>query len=97
MFVDILLKSFGGPKTSPRTRSIVQIIFSFWSFEISEGILRNHNFFIGLDGFSNNCFYIFGPIWIIIVFILTTLLKLSKLQLFSLGPCCQICRVTEEA
>ena len=31
----------GGPKKSPRTSSIVQIIFSFWSFEISEGILRN--------------------------------------------------------
>ena len=31
----------GGPKRSPRTSSIVQIIFSFWSFEISEGILRN--------------------------------------------------------
>ena len=31
----------GGPKKSPRTSSIVQIIFSFWSFEIGEGILRN--------------------------------------------------------
>ena len=31
----------GGPKKSPHTSSIVQIIFSFWSFEISEGILRN--------------------------------------------------------
>ena len=31
----------GGPKKSPRTSSLVQIIiFSFWSFEISEGILR---------------------------------------------------------
>ena len=30
-----------GPKKSPRTSSIVQIIFSFWSFEISESILRN--------------------------------------------------------
>ena len=29
----------GGPKKSPRTSSIVQIIFSFWFFEISEGIL----------------------------------------------------------
>ena len=26
----------GGPKKSPRTSSIVQVIFSFWSFEISE-------------------------------------------------------------
>ena len=31
----------GGPKKSPRTSSIVQIIYSFWSFEISEDILRN--------------------------------------------------------
>ena len=39
----------GGPKKSPRTSSIVQIIFSFRSFEISEGILRNQKFIIGLD------------------------------------------------
>ena len=32
---------WGGPKKSPRTSPIVQIIFSFWSFEIREGILRN--------------------------------------------------------
>ena len=30
----------GGRKRSPSTSSIVQNIFSFWSFEISEGILR---------------------------------------------------------
>ena len=43
----------GGPKKSPRTSSIVQIIFSLWSFEISEGILRNQKFIIGSDSFSN--------------------------------------------
>ena len=37
----------GGPKKSPRTSSIVQVIFSFWSFEISEDILRNQKYFIG--------------------------------------------------
>ena len=37
----------GGPKKSPRTSSIVQVIFSFWSFEISEDIVRTQNFFIG--------------------------------------------------
>ena len=37
----------GGPKKSPRTSSIVQVIFSFWSFEISEYVLRNQNFIIG--------------------------------------------------
>ena len=31
----------GGRKTSPRTSTIVQFIFHFWSFEISERILRN--------------------------------------------------------
>ena len=37
----------GGPKKSPRTSSIVQVIFSFWSFEIIEDILRNQKFIIG--------------------------------------------------
>ena len=43
----------GGPKKSLRTSSIVHIIFSFWSFEISEGILNYQKFIIGLDTFSN--------------------------------------------
>ena len=43
----------GGLKKSPRTSSVVQIIFSFWYFEISEGILRNEKIIIGLDSFSN--------------------------------------------
>ena len=30
----------GGPKKSPRTSSIVQVIFCFWSFEISEDNMR---------------------------------------------------------
>ena len=46
----------GGPKKFPRTSSIVQIIFSFFSFEISESILRNQKYFIGLDSFSYQCF-----------------------------------------
>ena len=33
----------GGPKKSPRTSSIVQAIFSFWSFEISEDIQNSRN------------------------------------------------------
>ena len=37
-----------------------QIIFSFWSFEISEGILRNQKCIIGL-----NSFHIFGSVLII--------------------------------
>ena len=31
----------GSPKKQPRTSSIVQFIFFFWSFEISENDLRN--------------------------------------------------------
>ena len=37
---------------SPRISSIVQIIFSFWPFEISGDILRNQKSIIGLDSFS---------------------------------------------
>ena len=46
----------GGRKKSPRTSSIVQIIFSFWFFEVSDDILRNQKFIIGLDSFSNQRF-----------------------------------------
>ena len=38
----------GGPKSS-----ILQIIFSFWSLEISESILRNQKIFIDVDSFFN--------------------------------------------
>ena len=46
---------------SPRTSSIVQLIFSFWSFEISDGILRNQKTIIGLDSFSNQSLIYFAP------------------------------------
>ena len=39
-----------------RTSPIVQILFSSWSFESSEDILRNQKFIIGLDLFSNQRF-----------------------------------------
>ena len=51
----------GGRKKSPRTSSIVQIIFSFWSFEISGGILRNQKIIIGLDSFSNQHLIYLAP------------------------------------
>ena len=51
----------GGPKTFSRTTSIVQIIFSFRSFEISESILRNQKIIIGLDSFSNQNLIYFAP------------------------------------
>ena len=47
------LRPCGGPSKSPRTSSIVQVIFSFGSFEISEGILGNQKLIIGQDSFSN--------------------------------------------
>ena len=53
--------------------SAVQIIFSFLSFEISEDILRNQKFINSLPKFN-----IFGPNWIILVFVLTTLLKVAN-------------------
>ena len=87
--------SCGGRKTFPRTLFIVQIIFSFWSFGVSEGILRNQ--IIGCDSISNQRFNIFGPIWILLVIVSTALVKDAKLQGFALASCCQIYRVTEEA
>ena len=67
----------------PRTSSIVQIIFSFWSFEISVCILRNQKFIIGLDSFLINFYiHVIGSVWIILVI----LLKVAKLQYFSLAP-----------
>ena len=44
------------PKMFPRTSSIVQIIFSFWSFEISGDIVNNLKITIGLDTFCNQRF-----------------------------------------
>ena len=63
---------------SPSTSSIVQIIFSFRSFYISDGILSNQKFIIGLDSYSNRCFNVFGTIWILLVFLSTVLLKDAK-------------------
>ena len=45
--------SCGGPRKSVRTSSVVRILFFFWSFEISEGILRNKKIMTSLDSFSN--------------------------------------------
>ena len=56
----------GGRKTFPRTSTIVQFIFHFWCFEISEHILRNQNFIIGLDSYSRQRFIYLDPILIYI-------------------------------
>ena len=63
--------------------AIVQIIFSFWSFEISEDILRNQKLIIGKGSFSYQHFIYFGSVWIILVFVLTILLKVAILQYFT--------------
>ena len=41
--------SCGGPETSPCASSIVQIIFSFLSFVISDDIFGNQKFMLSLD------------------------------------------------
>ena len=46
----------GGRKTSPRTSTVVQFIFNFCPFEISEHILRSQNLMIGLDSYSRQLF-----------------------------------------
>ena len=51
----------GGRRTSPRTSTIVQFIFYFWSFEISVNLLRNQKYMIGLDFYSRQVFNYFGP------------------------------------
>ena len=56
---------YGSCKRSPRTSTIVQFIFHFWSFEISKRILRNPNLIIGLDSYSRRFIYL-DPILIYI-------------------------------
>ena len=45
---------------SPRTSSIVQVIFSFWCFEISEDILRNQNLLLVKIHFLTNIYHIWS-------------------------------------
>ena len=52
----------GGRKTSPRTSTIGQFIFYFWSFEIIVNILRNQKQMIGLDSYSRQVYTYLDPI-----------------------------------
>ena len=72
----------GGRKTSPRTSTIVQFIFHFWSFEISERILRNQKLnWFRLIFLTVFLFIYLDRIWIYIsVFESTAYLKFTKLQ-----------------
>ena len=56
------------------------LFFSFWSFEINKGILRNQKVVIGLDSFSNQRLRYLLFFFILLVFVSTTLLKVAKLQ-----------------
>ena len=56
----------GGRKTFPRTSTIVQFVFYFWSFEISVNILRNQKYMIGLDSYSRQVSNNLDPILIYI-------------------------------
>ena len=58
---DIFLRVKNGKK-SPRTSTIVQFIFYFWSFEISVNILRNQKYMIGLDSSSRQVSNYLDPI-----------------------------------
>ena len=52
---------YGGPKKSTRTSSIVQIIFSLWSFEFGEGIVGYKKVIISLETFSKQMVNIWNP------------------------------------
>ena len=62
----------GSPKKRPRTSSIVQFMFYFWSFEISRNILRK-----GLDSYILNSLNYLNLIWLYISHYMTSLLKLE--------------------
>ena len=68
----------GGPKTYPRTSSVVQIIIHIWSFVISVGVLRNQEF-VGSDSFSNQRLIYLAPF-----FVSNTLIKVANLLYLSL-------------
>ena len=67
----------GSPKKRPRTSSIVQFIFYFWSFEISRNIHRNQKNIIGLDSYILYSLNHLNLIWIYISHCMTSLLKLE--------------------
>ena len=87
----------GDPKRSPRASSIVQIKFSYWSFEISEDILRHEKFMIILDTFIWTIFNHLAH------FRFASLCNdypsyiLENHSNFFLAPCCQDFRVTDDA
>ena len=70
----------GGRKTSPRTSTIVQFIFYFWSFEISVNILRNRKLMVGLDSYSRQVFNYLDTILIYISLWIDCLFEIRKIE-----------------
>ena len=68
-----------GRKRSPRTSTIVQFIFHFQSFKISEHILRNQNLIISLDLYSRQRFIYLDPILIYISLWIYCLFEMHKI------------------
>ena len=67
----------GSPKKQPRTSSIVQFIFYFWSFEISRNISKKSENIIDLDSYILNSLNNLNTFWIYISHCMTALLKLE--------------------
>ena len=76
----------GGRKTSPRTSTIVHILF--WSFEISGNILRNK--WLVKTHILDRFLFIWTPFWFISVFESTAYLKFAKLQYVVSGFRCRM-------
>ena len=74
-----------GRKTSPRTSTIVQIIFYSWSFEISMNILRNQKYLIGLDSYSRQVFNYLDLILIYISPWIDCLFEIRKIAMLPLA------------
>ena len=83
----------GIPNKRPRTSSIVQFIFYFWSFEISRNILRYEKNIMGLDSYILNSFSCLGPVWVYFSHCVTSSLGL---QYIFLAFFASSFRVTEE-
>ena len=78
-FTAAVLVPCGSHKMSPRTSTIVQFIFYFWSFEISVNILRNQKYLIGLDSHSRQVSNYLDPILVYISLSIDCLFEIQKI------------------
>ena len=86
----------GIPKKRPRTSSIVQFIFYFWSFEISRNILRNQKNIMGLDSYILNSLSCLCPVWVYFSHCVTSSLGFEVAVYYFLAFFASSFRVTEE-